>query len=78
MDALNQDNNEWVKHVNTIVDKYNNTVHSAIEIKPNGAVKPGNHLWVVWHLQNTAKTLEHMKKYKKGDMVRIIIEKQVR
>ena len=41
-----------VKH---IVDKYNNTVHSTIKIKPNEAVKPSNHLWVVWHLQNAAK-----------------------
>ena len=34
---------------------YNNTEHYTIEIKPNEAVKPSNHLWVVWHLQNAAK-----------------------
>ena len=55
LDALNQDKNEWAKHVKHIVDNYNNTVHSTIEIKPNEAVKPSNHLWVVWHLQNAAK-----------------------
>ena len=64
--ALNQDNNEWVKHVNTIVDKYNNTVHSTIEIKPNEAVKPSNHLWVVWHLQNAAKNNRKYKENKKA------------
>ena len=33
LDALNQDKNGWVKHVNNIVDKYNNTVHSTIVVK---------------------------------------------
>ena len=55
LDGLNQDKDEWIKHVQHIVDKYNNTVHSTIEIKPNEAVKPSNHLWVAWHLQNAAK-----------------------
>ena len=55
LDALNQDKNEWVKHVTHIVDECNNTVHSTIKIKPNETVKPSNHLWVVWHLQDAAK-----------------------
>ena len=54
LDGFNQDNNEWVKHVKHMVDKYNNTVHSTIEIKPNEAKLPQNHLWVAWHLQNAA------------------------
>ena len=29
--GLNQDNNEWVKHVKNMVGKYNNTVHFTIE-----------------------------------------------
>ena len=57
LDALNQDKNEWVKHVKHIVDKYNSTVHSTIEIKPNEAKLPQNHLWVAWHLQNAAKQI---------------------
>ena len=55
MDALNQDTNEWVKHVKHIVDKYNNTENNTIHMKPIEAAKPSNHLWVVWHLQNAAK-----------------------
>ena len=54
LDALNQDKNERVKHVKHIVDKYNSTTHPTIEITPNEAVKPSNHLWVAWHLQNAA------------------------
>ena len=56
LDALNQDKHEWVKHVNkNIVGKYDNTKNSTIHVKPNEAVKPSNHLRVVWHLQNAAK-----------------------
>ena len=39
LDALKQGKHEWVKHVSGIVTKYNNTTHSAIEIKPVDAVK---------------------------------------
>ena len=39
LDALTQDKREWVKHVKHIVDKYNNTVHSTIEIKHVDVVK---------------------------------------
>ena len=55
LDGLNQDKNEWVKPVKNIVDKNDNTENSTIQIKPNETVKPSNHLWVVWHLQNAAK-----------------------
>ena len=55
MGGLNQDKNELVKHVEHMFGLYNNTEHYTIEIKPNEAVKPSNHLWVVWHLQNAAK-----------------------
>ena len=55
LDALKRDNNEWVTHVKHIVDKYNNTVHSTIEIKPVEAKLPQNHLWVAWNLWNSAK-----------------------
>ena len=71
LDALDQDKNEWVKHVKNIVDKYNNTTHSTIEIKPNEAVKSENHLWVNWHLQNSAKTNRKYEEIKEGDMVRV-------
>ena len=49
LDALNQDNNDWIKHYHIIVDKYNNMVHFTIEIKPNEAKLHQNHLWVAWH-----------------------------
>jgi len=74
LDGLKQYKNEWVKHVSGIVTKYNNTTHSAIEIKPVEAVKSENHLWVNWHLQNAAKNNRPYEEIKKGDMVRIMIK----
>ena len=55
LNGLNQDNNEWTKHVDNIINKYNNTEHNTTKIKPSDAVKKENHLWVNWHLQNNAK-----------------------
>ena len=69
LDGLKQDNNEWVKHVKNIVDKYNNTIHSTIEIKPVDAIKSENHLWVAWHLQSKSKKnrpYEEIKKRRYG------------
>ena len=77
LDGLNQDKNEWVKHVKNIVDKYNNTENNTLQIKPNEAIKPSNHLWVVWHLQNAAKKNRPYEEIKKGDMVIIMIKQQV-
>ena len=53
--GLRQDNTEWIKHIDNIINKYNSTEHSTIQIKTNEAGKPINHLWVNWHLQNNAK-----------------------
>ena len=55
LDALNQDKSDWIEHSHNIVDQSNNTVHSTIEIKPNGAKLHQNHLRVSWHLWNPVK-----------------------
>ena len=72
LDGLNQDKNEWVKHVKHIVDKYNRTMHSTIEIKPNEAIRPSNHLWVAWHLPNASKKNKTYEEIIKGDMFGIM------
>ena len=74
LDGLKQDKNEWVKHVSSIVTKYNNTSHSTIEIKPVDAIKSENHLGVAWHLQSKSKKNRPYEEIKKGDMVRIMIK----
>ena len=78
LDALNQNKNEWVKHVKNVVGKYNNMVHSTIQINPNEAAKPSNHLWVVWHLQNAAKKNREYEEIKQSGMVGIMVKRQVR
>ena len=55
LDALGELKSDWVKHVSAIINKYNNTEHSTIQIKPVEAGKPYNHLWVSWHLWAHAK-----------------------
>jgi len=55
LDALNQDKSKWIEHVDSILNKYNNTEHSTIKIKPVEAVKKENRLFVWWHLNNSAK-----------------------
>ena len=75
LDALKQDKSKWVEHVDNIINKYNNTEHNTIEIKPNEAVKPYNRMWVWWHLQNNSKKDKKYPKINEGDMVRVNIKK---
>ena len=73
LDALNQDKSDWIKHVDNIIKKYNNTEHSTIKIKPVEAVEKRNHLWVNWHLWDTAKRDRKYPKLSEDDYVRIKI-----
>ena len=63
--ALSQDKNEWVKHVSGIITKYNNIVHSTIEVKPVDAKLPK--IIFGWHgiYKMHPKIIDHMKRYKK-------------
>ena len=74
LDVLGQNNNNWTEHVQNILTKYNNTIHSTIEIKPVDAVRPENHLWVSWHLWNSAKRDRKYEEIKPGDYVRVNIK----
>ena len=69
LDALKQDKTEWTKHISKIIQKYNSTEHSTIQIKPNEAGRKENHLWIMWHLQNAAKKNKKYPDIKDGDMV---------
>ena len=74
LDGLKQERKELTKHISSILTKYNITEHSTIEIKPVGAVKSENRLWVNLHLQNAAKKNRPYEKIKQGDLVIIIIK----
>ena len=73
LDALNQDKGDWIKHVDNIINKYNNTEHSTTQIKPVEAVKKENRMWVWWHLNNEAKRDRKYPKINELDYVRIKI-----
>ena len=83
MDALKQDNADWIKqiyiyiYIYNIINKYNATEHTITQIKPNEAVKPDNHLWVNWHLQNAAKNNRKHPELKDGDMVRFKLKPSI-
>ena len=74
--ALNESKSDWVKHVKHIDDKYNNTEHHTIQLKPVDAVKPANNLWISWHLWNNAKRNRKYPEIKYGQMVRIKISQK--
>ena len=71
MDGLKQDKSEWVKRVSSILTKYNHTEHNATKIKPPDAAKKENHLWVNWHLQNSAKKDKEYHNITEGDVARV-------
>ena len=73
LDGLNQDKSDWIKHIDPILKKYNNTIHNTIQIEPVNAIKPMNFLWVMWHLQNNAKKERKYPKIQESDYVRIKI-----
>jgi ribosomal protein L21E len=73
LDALNQDKSKWIEHVDSILNKYNNTEHSTIKIKPVEAGKPYNRMWVWWHINNEVKRDRKYPKINVGNMVRIKI-----
>ena len=70
LDALNEDKTKWITHKDNIIEKYNSTKHNITQIKPNGAGKKENHVWVTWHLQNAAKKNRKHPDIKDCDMVR--------
>ena len=70
LDSLNQDETNWIKHIDNIIKMQNSTEHSVTQIKPTEAGNKENHLWVNWHLQISAKKNRKHPDIKDGDMVR--------
>ena len=77
LDALKQTKTDWYRHIGPIIEKYNSTEHSTIQIKPKEAGEKRNHLWVSWHLQNATKKNRKYPDIKPGDMVRVQIKPKI-
>ena len=77
LDALKQTKKDWYRHIGPIIEKYNSTEHSTIQIKPKEAGEKRNHLWVSWHLQNASKKNRKYPDIKPGDMVSVQIKPKI-
>ena len=75
LDGLKQDTSDWVKHVDNVINKYNNTEHNTTKIKPSDAINKESRLWVNWHLQNNVKKDRKYTKINEGGVVRVNIKK---
>ena len=75
LDALNQERYKWIEHIDKIVSKYNNTVHSTIKMTPKEAREPKNELTVRWYLWSNAKRGRQYPEIKENDTVKIMIKK---
>ena len=69
--AMNLDRFKWVDLLKPIIDKYNNTIHSTIEMTPNEAMKEGNRLMVSYNIWNKAKRNRQYLQISLGDDVRV-------
>ncbi len=72
MDDLKQERNKWLEHFENVINKYNNTKHSTIEMKPNEAKIDTNHMNVKWELFNKAKRNRNYKEISTNDNVRVM------
>ena len=76
LDAMGLSRDKWLEQLKPIINKYNNTVHSTIDMTPNDAKKRGNKLMVSFNLWNNAKKNRKYAELKVGDYVRIMIKKE--
>ena len=75
LDAMGLDRDEWITQLEPIINKYNNTEHTTIKMKPTDARKESNRLMVSFNLWNNAKRNRKYPDLKVGDEVRVMIKK---
>ena len=69
------DRDKWLRQLEPIINKYNNTEHRTIHMTPNQAKKEGNKLMVFFIVWNNAKLNRQYPELKVGDEVRVIQKK---
>ena len=67
---------KWLEQLKPIINKYNHTVHSTIDMTPNEAKKRGNKLMVSFNLLNKAKRNRKYPELSVGNNVRVMIKKE--
>ena len=68
-------NADWISELPSVVNKYNNTIHSSTKMTPNQAFKKSNERKVYSNLQEKRRKLNP--KYKLGDLFRTADIKRV-
>ena len=76
LDAMGLSRDKWLEQLKPIINKYNNTVHSTIDMTPNDAKKMGNHLMVSFNLWNNAKRTRKYPELSVLDNVRVMIKQK--
>ena len=71
LDAMNLDRFKWVDQLKPIIDKYNNTIHTTIEMSPNQAKQQGNQLIVSYNIWAKVKRNRQYPDLKVGNDVRV-------
>ena len=74
LDYENKGREKWTDELNLVLNKYNNKIHSTIEMTPNDAKKPRNELVVKFNLWNNAKRNRKYPELNEGSDVRTIIK----
>lgn len=76
LDAMGLSRDKWLEQLHPIINKYNNTIHSTIDMTPNDAKKRGNKLMVAFNLWNNAKRSRQYPEISTNDNVRVMIRKE--
>ncbi len=72
INALGQDKTHWIDYFETVINKYNNTDHHTIGMKPNEARLNDNFFTVKWNLISHAKRNRTYEPLEIGDNVRVM------
>jgi hypothetical protein len=71
-----EDKSRWTTHINAIVDKYNDTVHTTTKIKPTEATQKENFLWTAWHIANNARKEKNIRILLLGILLESILKQE--
>ena len=78
LDAQGLSRDLWVQELGPILRKYNDTVHTTIEMKPNEAILPSNELLVAFNLSKNAIKRRKYPDLTTGDRVRVMLKKDTK
>ena len=76
LDYENKGREKWTEQLNYVLNKYNNTKHSTIEMTPNEAKKKSNEMVVKFNLWNNASRNRKYPEIKENNEVRILLKKE--